>query len=344
MPANNLTTTSDIQITAREVDFVTRFARNWESLRQIMGIVRPIRRAPGTTLTSKYAEVTLENGAVQEGATIPYSQATVKTKEYATLAVEKYAKAVTIEAINDHGYDAAVQLTDDQFLTELQNNVTDRFYDYIKTGALTSAEASFQMALAMAQGRVRNRWKEMHRSTTRIVGFANILDAYAYLGAANITVQNQFGMNYIENFMGYSTLFLLSDGELPQGKVIATPAENVALYYVSPADSDFARAGLRYTADGETNLIGFHVQGNYNTAVSESFALMGMTLFAEYLDGIAVVDVGTESFTAVQTTTGKNPAEEMWYEKDTNNKYFRTTDTTPATGKTYYTRTVTPIS
>ena len=128
----------------------------------------------------------------------------------------------------------------------------------------------------------------MHRGITGIVGFCNVLDAYSYLGASNITVQNQFGMNYIENFLGYSKLFLTS--EIPEGKVIATPVDNMVLYYVDPADSQFARAGLSYTTDGETNLIGFHAQGNYNTAVSESFALMGMTLFAEYLDGIAVIE------------------------------------------------------
>lgn len=290
---DRLTKTANVQITAREVDFVSRFTNNWEHLRQIMGIMRPIRRAPGTVLKSKYAEVTLQSGNVAEGEEIPYSQAEVKEKDYATLTVEKYAKAVSIEAINDHGYDAAVQMTDDQFLFELQTNVTNRFYTYIKTGTLTSTEDTFQMALAMAQGRVRNRWKQMHKTITQVVGFCNILDAYSYLGAANITVQNQFGMNYIENFMGYSVLFLMSDEEIPQGKVIATPADNIVLYYVSPSDSDFARAGLQYTTDGETNLIGFHVQGNYNTAVSESFALMGLTLFAEYLDGIAVISFGS---------------------------------------------------
>ena len=91
--------------------------------------------------------------------------------------------------------------------------------------------------------------------------------------------------------MGYKVIFLLSDGEIARGRVIATPVENIALYYVDPSDSDFAKAGLVYTTDGNTNLIGFHTQGNYNTAVSESFAIMGMTLFAEYLDAIAVIDV-----------------------------------------------------
>ena len=76
-----------------------------------------------------------------------------------------------------------------------------------------------------------------------------------------------------------------------EGKVIATPVDNIDLYYVDPSDSDFAKAGLAYTVEGETNLIGFHTEGNYGTAVSDSFALMGLTLFAEYLDGIAVVEI-----------------------------------------------------
>ena len=143
----------------------------------------------------------------------------------------------------------------------------------------------------------------MHKGITEIVGFCNILDAYDYLGAASISVQNAFGMNYIENFLGYSKLFLCSDEEVDRGFVLATPVENMILYYVSPDDSDFARAGLEYTTDGITNLIGFDVQGNYNTAVSESFALMGMTLMAEYLDGIAVVNY-KGSMTSITFTSG----------------------------------------
>lgn len=311
MPAKaNLTKTANIQTAAREVDFVTRFAQNWDHLRDIMGITRVIRKPAGTKLTSKYAEVTLQSGAVEEGSEIPYSQAVVKAKEYATINVEKFAKAVSIEAINEHGYDDAINLTDDQFLFELQTNVTGRFYDYLKSGTLTDGESTFQSALAKAQGLVRNKWKKMHRGITEVVGFCNILDAYEYLGAANITVQSEFGMNYIENFLGYRRLFLCSEDEIASGVVIATPTNNMILYHVSPEDSDFARAGLVYRTDGVTNLIGFHVQGNYGTAVSESYALMGMTLMSEYLDGIAVVYIGTatkvtnaETITADATDT-----------------------------------------
>lgn len=289
----NLITTTDIQVTAREIDFVTRFERNWEHLREILGIMRPIKKQPGAVLKSKYAEGKLESGAVGEGEEIPYSKFTVKEKPYAEMTIEKYAKAVSIEAIKDHGYENAVQMTDDEFLFQLQTDVTGRFYDYLKTGTLTSTETTFQMALAMAKGRVENKFKQMHRNVTGVVGFVNILDVYQYLGAAEITVQNQFGFQYLKDFMGFNTIFLLSDSEIPQGTVIATPVENIVMYYVDPNESDFVRAGLVYTTGaGETNLIGFHTQGNYNTAVSEAFAIMGLTLFAEYLDAIAVISIG----------------------------------------------------
>ena len=292
MPAKtNLIMTNDIQVTAREIDFVTRFERNWEHLREILGIMRPIKKQPGAVLKSKYAEGTLQSGNVGEGEEIPYSKFVVKEKNYAEMTIEKYAKAVSIEAIKDHGYENAVQMTDDEFLFQLQTDVTGRFYDYLKTGTLTSTETTFQMALAMAKGRVENKFKQMHRNVTGVVGFVNILDVYEYLGAAEITIQNQFGFQYMKDFMGFNTIFLLSDSEIPRGQVIATPVENIVLYYVDPNESDFARAGLVYTVSGETNLIGFHTQGNYHTAVSEAFAVMGLTLFAEYIDAIAVITI-----------------------------------------------------
>ena len=290
---DNLTKTADIQSTARVIDFVTRFARNWEHLREILGIMRPIRKEPGAILKSKTASVTLQSGNVGEGEEIPYSKATVIETPYEEMTVEKYAKAVSIEAIKTYGYDVAVGMTDDAFLYELQDNVTRRFYAYLNTGKLASSETTWQRALAMAKGLVINKFKQIHRTVTNVVGFANVLDLYDYLGDANITVQTAFGFQYVQNFMGFSTVFLLSDEEIPRGRVIATPVENIVLYYVDPSTSDFARSGLVYTTDGETNLIGFHVEGNYHTAVSESFAIMGMTLFAEYLDGIAVIDVDT---------------------------------------------------
>ena len=286
-----LTMSANIAVTAREVDFVTRFARNWDSLREILGIMRPIKKENGTELKSKSASITLQNGNVGEGEEIPYSLASVTEKTYDKIKLEKYAKAVSVEAVADKGAEAAIQMTDEAFLNELQGNILDRFYTYLKTGTLTSTETTFQMAVAMSIGKVIDKFKKMRRNTTNIVVFVNTLDAYKYLGAAELSVQTAFGINYIQNFMGAQTLILSS--EIEEGKVIATPADNIVLYYVDPSNSGFEQLGLEYTVDGETNLIGFHANGDYRHAVGESYALMGLTLFAEYIDAIAVITINS---------------------------------------------------
>lgn len=287
----NTTKMANFTVTPREIDFVSRFGNNWEALRNIMGIMRPIRKQAGTTLTAYTASVTLQSGAVAEGDEIPYSLATVTEAAKADITIEKYAKAVTIESVAKYGAEIAVQKTDDAFLNELQSNVITKFYTFIKTGTLTSTPATWQEALAKAKGDVLNKFATMRKTVTDVVGFANINDAYAYLGAANITVQTAFGLNYVKNFMGYSTLFLCPTVDIPVGKVIATPVENIDLYYIDPSDSDFAKLGLEYVVQGETNLIGFKAEGKYSHAVGECYAIMGMALWAEYLDGIAVATV-----------------------------------------------------
>ena len=295
-------------ITAREIDFVTRFGDNWDALRQIMGIMRPIRKAPGSQLISYTADVALESGSVDPGEVIPYSKATISQAAKGDLTIEKYAKAVPIEDVNTYGAEIAVEKSDDAFLTKLQNVVLGRFYTFLNTGALTGVATTWQAALAKAQGEVLNKFAAMQKDVTAVVGFANVLDAYDYLATASISIQTAFGINYVQDFLGYGTLFLLPASMIPRNTVIATPVENIDLYYIDPGDSEFARLGLQYTTQGETNLIGFHAQGNYSTAVGEAYALMGMALWAEYIDGISVFTVEASgslgSVTGFSTSAG----------------------------------------
>lgn len=315
MPATNVETLTNprdslpnvyTNVTAREIDFVTRFGQNWDALKNILGVMRPIRKTPGTQLVSYTADVALESGAVQPGEVIPYSKATIVQAAKADIDIEKYAKAVPIEDVSKYGAAVAVQKSDDAFRTKLQNKVLGDFYGFLNTGMLIGGAATWQAGLAKAQGLVLDKFATMQKDVTAVVGFANILDAYDYLGTAQISIQTAFGLSYVENFLGYKTLFLLPAAQIPRGIVIATPVENIDLYYIDPADSQFAvELGLVYTVEGETNLIGFHAQGNYSTAVGEAFALMGMKLWAEFIDGIAVVYVGTSTaVTTAETITG----------------------------------------
>ncbi len=300
----NTITTQQFSINPREVDFVTSFGREITALTEVMGISRPIRKANGTMLTAKKATGELQSGSVAEGDLIPLSQFEVEPVDFQPIELLKYRKAVTIEAIEKYGLETAVGMTDEEFKVQLQDDVLAQFYNFLLTGQLTSEETTFQMAVAMAIGRVKDAFKKMHRSATGVAVFANTLDVYEYLGGAQITVQTAFGMDYVENFLGADILFFSS--EVPQGRVIATPVNNLNVYYVDPADSEFAQAGLAYTTDTDVPYIGFHTEGVYQRAQSESYAIMGLTIFAEYLNAVAVItiadapDLGTITVTPAE--------------------------------------------
>lgn len=296
-----LTKSSDITIRAKEIDFISRFNDTWEALREILGIMRPVRKTPGTKLTASKATVTLQSGKVGEGEEVPLSQAKVEPVAFEDLTLEKYRKAVSAEAVTNFGATVAVQKTDDAFLKELQGVVLDRFYDFLQTGLLTSTETTFQMAVSMAVTLVKDKFKKMRKDYTNIVVFVNTLDVGMYQGSAEISIQTREGIEYAKDFMGANTVIISS--EIPSGTVIGIPAENIVLYYIDPSDGDYQELGLDYTTVGETSLIGIHKEGNYGRVIGETHALMGMKLFAEYLDGIAVVSMSDDTTLGTLTVT-----------------------------------------
>lgn len=291
---NTTTTTQFSQMTVKELDFITRFESTWQALIDILGIMRPIEKQPGTKLVSSVASITLANGTVAEGDEVPLSLATVTPVAYADLTFQKYRKAVTVEAVDKYGAAIAVQKTDDALLNELTGNVLDDFYTFAQTGTLTDTYSTFQMAVAMAIAKVKNKWKVMRRDYSNIVAFVNTLDLGEYLGGAPISTQTAYGLEYLKNFLGADTVVVTS--EIPSKTVLATPADNIVLYYSDPSNADFKELGLDYTTgNGPTNLIGIHKEGNYGRVMGETHALMGMKLWAEYLDGIAKITIGSNA-------------------------------------------------
>ena len=234
-----------------------------------------------------------------EGDEVPLSKATVVPVAYEDIDLEKFRKAVTAEAVNKFGAAIAVRKTDEAFLMELQNKVLDRFYAFAQTGTLTATYDTMQMAISMSITMVKDKFKKLRLNYGNIVTFVNTVDVGKYLGAAEITLQTRNGIEYMKDFLGASTVIVSS--EIPEGTVISTPVDNIVLYYVSPADADFAELGLNYTITGETNLIGVHAEGNYTRVMGEMHALMGMKLFAEYIDAIAVYKFGTASGATART-------------------------------------------
>lgn len=286
-----LTMTTDFSVEARRNDFVTSFAQNWNALREIMGVTRPIRKEPGTVLKAYRASLTLENGNVAEGAEIPLSKAHVEEVAHADLVIKKYGKGITLEDVDKYGPEVAIELTDEAFKNELLGEILGNFYEFALTGELKNTAEDFQMGVALAIGSVKNKFKTMRKDGTRVVVFVNTMDAYRYLGAAQLSVQSTFGIDYLKNFMGAETMILAGDDDIPSGTIVAIPVSNIVDYYADPSHDAYARMGLRYTVDAEAPMLGFAIEGDYSTASGKSWAIMGHKLWAEYLDAIAVVTI-----------------------------------------------------
>ena len=288
---DNLTKTTNSTITPRAIDFLTRFQEDFSHLINIAGITQMIPKVSGTTLRVTKAHVTLQNGSVSEGDEIPFSQATLEEIPIGDITLEKYSKGVSMEEISKNGYDVAIVKTDNAFRFELQKKVKDKFYTFLNTGTLTAVDTTFQMALAMAKGRVLDAQSKLNVTGGEIVAFVNYLDLYSYLGGASVTTQQAFGMNFIRDFMGYRVIFLCDSNEVARGTVIATPAENLICYYINPGEIDFSAAGLVYNVMGVTPILGFAVNPDYSRATSDAYCVMGVVMAAEYLDLIEVETV-----------------------------------------------------
>lgn len=287
----NTTTSANFNIDPGLIEYVSRFNSSWQAWTEIMGIMRPIRKVPGTRLRAYTTNVTLNDQEYVEGDEVALSQVNVEEVRYQDLELKPDRIRVTGKAVKDYGAEIAVRKARAAFLNAVRGDVLDKFYEFALTGTLTDSETSFQMAVAMAVAKVKDKFKKMRLDYGNIVVFANTLDVGRYQGAANITIQNREGIEYLKDFLGASTMIVSS--EIPEGKVVAIPAENINLYYIDPEDADLRALGLEYyTGNESTSIIGVATEGVYDHLSGDTHVVYGLTLWAEYLDGIAVISFG----------------------------------------------------
>ena len=266
---------------AREVDFTRRFTGTiLRKLMEALGVTRKIPMIDGTTMYYYTTTGTLQSGAVGEGEVIPLSQYQRNKVAIGEITLKKWRKAASAEAILKSGYDEAMRETDKKLLTDVQTGIRTDFFDYLKAIDATVVGAStLQMVLAKTWGNLQVLFEN---DAVQIVHFLHPLTIADYLGAANITVQQAFGFNYIEDFLGLGTVIMTS--QIPQGTVISTAKDNLIMYYV-PVSSEAMQA-LGLTAD-ETGYIG--IKSGYPTeerAQVETLVMSGIQFLVEYASGV----------------------------------------------------------
>ncbi|MBR4930756.1 MAG: hypothetical protein IKZ00_08165 [Bacteroidaceae bacterium] len=265
----------------RDVDFTERFSASIATLMKMLGVTRKIEKRAGEVLKAYKVTGSLVSGVVAEGEIIPLSKYETTYEPIGEAELKKWRKVTTAEAISSKGYGQAVNDTNGKMLRDIQKGVRSDFISFLATGTGVASGVGLQAALAQAWGQLQVLFED---TAIQAVYFLNPLDVADYLGAAQISTQTAFGMSYIENFLGMGTVILSSD--VPKGKIYATAAENIVLYYIPVTSTDMAQA-FDLTADA-TGLIGIHTGPTYDKLSAETVAASGVGLFAEMLDGIVV--------------------------------------------------------
>lgn len=279
----NLTKAADMK-RIREVDFVSRFTHSsLAKLIEVLGVTRKIPMMEGTTMYVYSMSGTLANdGSVAEGDIIPLTKIEQTKTPVGEITLKKWRKAVSAEAIKKSGYQTAVVETDEKLLSLVQKGVRSDLFTFLNgdiTGADDVTGTTLQEALANAWGELQVLFED---DTAEAVYFVNPLDIAAYLGTANITTQNAFGMNYVEDFLGLGTVIISS--QITQGTFVATAKENFILYYLT-MNGDVADA-FDLTAD-ETGYIGIKSgYQNEERAQIESLVMNGIQFLVEYAGGV----------------------------------------------------------
>lgn len=284
-PETNLITKTQMT-KVREVDFVQQFTHaSIAKLIEALGVTRKIPMIDGTTLYYYKTVGTLQSGAVDEGAVIPLSQYERTKTAMGSIALKKWRKAVSAEAILKSGRDEAVVATDNKLLADVQSGIRTDFFNALKDIEATVVAAdTLQKVLAKSWGSLQVLFEN---DSAEIVHFLHPLTIADYLGTATITMQTAFGLNYIADFLGMGTVILSS--AIPVGQVYSTAKENLVMYYV-PVTSEALEA-FDMTAD-ETGYIGISSgYANKERAQVESLVMSGIQFLVEYADGVVLGQV-----------------------------------------------------
>lgn len=266
---------------AISIDCVSRLNSNIAELRQVLGITEMEPMPAGTSIKIYTLEQVNTPDQVGEGEDIPLTEIKRKLARTIELTLKKYRKNTTAEAIQKVGRDMAINKTDEKLLSGIQKGIKADFYSMLSTGTGSASGTTLQSALSAAWGAIKKFYVDEDATP---IYFASSDDVADYLGTAQITMQQAFGMSYVEDFLGLGTLVV--SPSLTKGKLIATAKENLHGAYVPANTGDVARTfGL--TSD-TTGLVGMTHQPISGNATVDTLVFSGVVFYPELLDGVIV--------------------------------------------------------
>lgn len=271
-------------VKVQSIDYVEIFGQSIQKLKDMLKIEREIKLPIGSTIKTYVSTVTLDGTKVAKGDIIPLSKVERKEGDPIELEWNKKRKAVAAEDVQKYGFENAIATTDKLLLKEQQKEVKKSFFAQLAKGTTTVTGTGLQASFAQAWGSVATKFEDDDIST---IAFVNPMDVADYLATANITVQEAFGLRYIENFMGVDVAVISTS--VPAKTLYATAADNLVLAYADLASGELAKV-FDFVMD-ETGIIGVTHDIDKTRLTAETVTASATVLFAERLDGIVKVTI-----------------------------------------------------
>lgn len=268
------------------IDFVSKITSNITELQKVLGITEMEPMSAGTNIKIYKMEVVNTPEQVGEGETIGLTKVERKLDRTIELVLKKFRRNTSAEAIQKVGRNMAINQCDEKLVSKIQKDIKQDFFDVMLAGTGVANGATLQGCLANAWGKL-NQFHEDEGVTA--IHFLSPMDVADYLGAAQITMQNAFGLTYVEDFLGLGTVIV--SPRVTKGKVISTAKENLHGAYIPANSGDVAQAfGL--TSDS-TGLIGMNHSADNTNATINTLAMSGVVFYPERIDGVFVGTIGT---------------------------------------------------
>lgn len=276
----NMTATADMTPEI-SVDFVSKITQNIRELQEVLGITEMEPMASGTTVKIYKMEQVNTPDQVGEGETIALTKIQRTLVKTIDLTLEKFRRNTSAELIQKVGREMAINQADEKLVKGIQKAIKQKFYDVLLTGTGTADGTTLQSTLANIWGALQKKHEDEEVTPVYFVSPDDVAD---YLGNAQITMQNAFGMSYIKDFLGLGTVIVTP--RLAAGQVIGCAKENLHGVYIPANSGDVARTfGL--TSD-TTGLVGMNHSTDSTNATVNTLAMAGVVFYPELLDAVVI--------------------------------------------------------
>lgn len=276
---------------AKSIDFANRFSNNIVKLLEVLGVTNKLPMNVGSNIKMyKFSVEEAYTTTVNEGEEIPLTKVKRELVNTIELTYTKYRKATTLEAIQAHGFDLAVNNTDNELIRHYQKKIRTDFASVLSQAAGTAIDSSKKALTAknlqgaLAKGRAK--LTTVIESDITPIAFVNPDDTAEHI-ANGLIVSNgsMFGMGLLTNYVGVRVIELL---DVPAGEVWMTASENLNIAYANP-NGEVGKAFNLVT--DETGMVGVLHDIQANRLTAETVLTGAIQIFAENVDAVVKIKI-----------------------------------------------------